>query len=491
MYPPINVDGPFKDLSVAPRSSHEDDLHSGILQAMSRQKQSLDDAKLVLRLPEHWRSPIRGWRDGSQLELPQDFLEVLSQGNNDMDAAKIVSKSHRRGQSSSKPEPTSTPERKRCRSVSLPPSSPFNTLQPSPGHLADTSALERAQLVQEIIKKHDLEVTPDDAARLKKFLEVENNQRESYALLRFLMRNPQPQDGVKYVSIGAIKHGDSTLGRGDASLNENAEHPDLLPTGIICRWALFSPLMAKDLLTTNEDKVNETVVERKIGPLLSGIFSTSMGLSENTNKPTPFINPLRLFATTPRPDFVARLTGEQWQDWTYLMLLNLTYGEGKTYRTYAANARRTSAQLAMNGVATLDIFILMYLSTRKYLEDKQPNDQNLPPWMFTMSFVYTEKGFTFYGHYPKFVEQKWRFGSWEMSNRFANVLSNDATRADRMRCLAAFFRICSHTLFVLKQIQAWSKHLPPSVAPLMQTLIARAHFDAKDNLWLREKVEEL
>ncbi|KIM24091.1 hypothetical protein M408DRAFT_331992 [Serendipita vermifera MAFF 305830] len=108
-----------------------------------------------------------------------------------------------------------------------------------------------------------------------------------------------------------------------------------------------------------------------------------------------------------------------------------------------------------------------------------------------MSFVYTEKGFTFYGHYPKFVEQKWRFGSWEMSNRFANVLSNDATRADRMRCLAAFFRICSHTLFVLKQIQAWSKHLPPSVAPLMQTLIARAHFDAKDNLWLREKVEEL
>lgn len=204
------------------------------------------------------------------------------------------------------------------------------------------------------------------------------------------------------------------------------------------------------------------------------------------NERTPFINALRLFATTSKPDYAARLSQKEWGDWTPLLAMILMYGEGKTQQAYNAS-RRPEAQLAMNGVAILVLFILMYLSTR---ERSDSEDKALPPWMYTNSFVYTERGFTIYGHHPKFVSGKWKFVSWKMSQHFHDVLTWGTSQAGRMRCLAAFFQMRSHTLFVLEQIREWKKNLPESVTPVMKMLIAKAHLDLKDEDWLRQKAEE-
>lgn len=483
VYSNIDINGSFKDIFCLPKQAPKHGLHFNILRALNMQKKRIEDSELMLRLPEIWRTRcISGWSDGTELELPEECIKLIAPEIKETEiiSPNLIAIREVNLQGSEQP---STPERKTQRLVELSPNSPFQF--PSLGSVALSA--ERIEVVQGIIKKHDFNATPEDAHKLKSLLIVENDRRLDHAAFRALFYNSGLNEKIKFATIESIKKGDIEKRRGDATINDDAEDRNITPINKVHKWGSFIPMVDTDLPTRNGDRLNETLVETKVGPLLQGFFSSSMGLRETMNQSMPLMNPLRFFATTPRADYAVRLSGEEWREWTDLMSLNLMSGEGKTHRNYAANDGRTAAQLAMNSVATLIIFILMYLSTRR---DTGPNDPDLPAWMFTMSFVYTERGFTIYAHYPKFTGRKWEFASWKITQNLKDVLSQKASRADRVRCLAAFLLMRSHTLFVREQIKTWSQNLPPSVVPLMKILIARAHLEMVDASTLQEGTED-
>jgi hypothetical protein len=50
--------------------------------------------------------------------------------------------------------------------------------------------------------------------------------------------------------------------------------------------------------------------------------------------------------------------------------------------------------------------------------------------------------------------------------------------------------IRSHTECLLEQLLSWSKNLPESAVPIIDTLIARAHLKIGDHDWLKKRAQE-
>jgi hypothetical protein len=199
-----------------------------------------------------------------------------------------------------------------------------------------------------------------------------------------------------------------------------------------------------------------------------------------------FLKCLHLFGTDPKADYAVRLSGEEWRDWGALLAICILSGECKPSAEFT---KQTAAQLAMNNVPALIMFILVHLSTR------MTADQPLPPWMWTYGFVYTELGLTIYAHFPKLVKTDdgkwtWKFVSCEVTKDFQNMWREGEDEELQMRGLAAINMMRSHTEFVLEQLLIWSKNLPKTAVTIMDTLIARAHFEMKDYDWLLEKARE-
>lgn len=192
-------------------------------------------------------------------------------------------------------ESPSTPKSDSRRSESFSPPSPFDYLDNNVAESPNDEAIESDRLlVEKMIADNQFEETPEGAAKLRKMLEMENSRRQTYITLHHLVRNSGSQYGVKYTTDEAIKEGDSKTRIGDATINEDAENPDLMAAAIVCRWARFTPILEKDqdFANAETEKINETRVETKVGPLLHGLFSDAMGLEEVmwVQHPSVFVN---------------------------------------------------------------------------------------------------------------------------------------------------------------------------------------------------------
>jgi hypothetical protein len=200
-----------------------------------------------------------------------------------------------------------------------------------------------------------------------------------------------------------------------------------------------------------------------------------------------FLQCLHFFWTDPKADYAVRLSGDEWKEWGALMAICLLSGECKKSTEFT---EQTEAQLAMNSVPALIMFILLHLSTRTTA------DQPLPPWMWKYAFVYTELGVTIYAHFPKLVvtkdgEARWKFVSRKVSEKFRKMWAESASNDLRMRGRAVIDMMRSHTEFLLEQLLSWSKNLPESAVPIMDTLIAKARLEMEDYEWLKKKVQEM
>ncbi|KIM22267.1 hypothetical protein M408DRAFT_28817 [Serendipita vermifera MAFF 305830] len=496
------------------------DIHPTVHAALNNKRQRFVRMKTI-SLPRDWFSmETRYRRSGIPLEIPLAFREALDVAeeimkNNAVPPTLVQEIETVLG------EPPSTPNQRETRSraannvlangrmASLSPGFASDEENTKPGPfsigavLREGEAAEREEAVRAVILRHKLEVNAENAKKLQVLLKNEDTRRIYQTnLISFLEAKADgtTSGGIAMKTRQEMEEDSSKPWKGNPLVNEHADDTRFAAASMLCNWVTFEQPKKKvvqhgaeaPVISINEDvkedkqvaeQLPESMVEILVAPLLVGLFWGHPDLKESKNEATRFADPLRFFGTTPEPDYAVRLFGKKWSHWTPLMALVMASGECKPIQKLKAD---TEAQLAMNSVATLVILILVYLSTRKSKKDP------LPAWMFTMSFTYTQYGFVIYGHFPRVEKSprgpEWKFVSWQIANRFERVWESDTPNNLRMAGLAVLYELRAHTEFVVKQIGAWSDNLPPSVTPIMERLIAKAHLDMKDYEWLIEKV---
>lgn len=503
--------GEYLDVFTPPTNN----AHLGVQAGLNRKRLRFEDERNTLALPKEWFSDqVKSRRPGFSLNIPSAFQKALDAENKGA-KSDTASSSHTQEVESVQGDQLSTPKRRETcletaddpsATPSMPSASPGfssddETFDPAPftfsANLTKDELIEREQSVRAVIERHKLEVSADNARKLQILLKNEDIRRMD---LKTLIDNlgakietTQTDNGIKLKARESMENDHLCPWKGNPLINEHAEEPRFSLASILCNWVTFKQPetsiqhKAKMPETSNngggKDKqmggdMPESMVEILVAPLLVGLFWGHPELKETKNEATRFIDPLRLLGTTPEPDYAVRLSGKEWSHWTDRLALVMTSGECKPISKLDEH---TVAQLAMNSVATLVILILIYLSTRKSKEDP------MPPWMFTMSFTYSQNGFVIYGHFPKPHDEDWNFASWRITDIFQSAWENTTEIKVRMSALATLYELRAHTEFVVKQIRTWSNNLPASVAPIMDRLIAKAHLDIGDYLWLMEK----
>ena len=196
---------------------------------------------------------------------------------------------------------------------------------------------------------------------------------------------------------------------------------------------------------------------------------------------------MRLFGTTPKPDFAARATGGRWP-WPTNLLPTVVAGD---FKTIQATAGHYEAQLALNSQFILQLFILIHLDTRQ-----KPNTP-FPSWMWVYSWVCTSLGFSIYCHYPSVrvlndgKDYEFKFVSFKMTNQFATVWdSEESNLKSRLNAKAVFDHIASHSSWVLEQVHRWAQARGTyRGGGIMNQLIARAYFEQKNYKWVLEQFD--
>jgi len=170
-----------------------------------------------------------------------------------------------------------------------------------------------------------------------------------------------------------------------------------------------------------------------------------------SNVPLQFIRNLRPVGTTPSPDLYVRADAVSLWDKSFSNLMPVLFAaECKLNGRYDPD--KAHAQLATAFHGTLILLVLYYLDTRESFT------MALPPWPFLYGIIYTQFSITIYAHHPSYDHQRRR---WVNVSR---LVSNDYEYAfdtgdpnTQLRLLAVLFKIRSHTLFVLEQLQKWDR----------------------------------
>jgi hypothetical protein len=174
---------------------------------------------------------------------------------------------------------------------------------------------------------------------------------------------------------------------------------------------------------------------------------------ERSNRALVFPPNLRPVGSNPMPDlYVRALADFGWPKSLEALLPMVFAGEGK--RNSTVDVEDIRAQLATAFHATLIILILYYLDTRKELTS------DLPPWLFLYGIEYTEFGVNICAHFPSYEFDgglgRWCLESKIITQDYGNVFLT-SNKPQRMRLLSNLYRIRSHSVFVLEQLQEWSR----------------------------------
>lgn len=171
---------------------------------------------------------------------------------------------------------------------------------------------------------------------------------------------------------------------------------------------------------------------------------------------------------------------------------------------FAANAKTdykkdVAAQLAMNSIGTLILFILFYLDTRVTA------DAQFPGLCWIPAVVYHRAGFEVYAHFPKLrIDEEgecyWGFGSQLMSSRYNDAWVEE-NRHKRMIALDALTRLRTHAILVAERLGAWMRRdvtkfkgrmaAREEASQILDQLIARAHFEAGEYQWVIEQASNV
>jgi hypothetical protein len=157
------------------------------------------------------------------------------------------------------------------------------------------------------------------------------------------------------------------------------------------------------------------------------------------------------------------------------------------------------AQLAMNSIGTLILFILFHLDIRT-----EPDGQ-FPGFCWIPAVVYHQAGFEVYAHFPKLRLDKegeyyWGFGSRLMSSKYANAWLEHKTDK-RMVALDALTRLRTHAILVAERLGAWMRRdvtkfkgimaAGEEASQILDQLIARARFEAGEYKWVIEQASKV
>ncbi|CAG7850322.1 SubName: Full=Uncharacterized protein {ECO:0000313/EMBL:CCA75764.1} [Serendipita indica DSM 11827] len=242
-----------------------------------------------------------------------------------------------------------------------------------------------------------------------------------------------------------IERKDKKIRCGNPAFNLGTQDRSLYPAHVIREFLSFLP---PDV--SGPDKISEGEIEKTVGGKLRGVFA-GKGMMDRHNQPLPFPPLLRAFGTDPSPDIYNRADINT-LDWGNEKLMPVFFaGECKPSHKY--DEWDVPAQLASAFHGTLVILVLYYLDNRANTRDP------LPPWLFLYGIGYTEKNVMVYSHHPAYRPDKdtaiprWHFVSSEL------YTFPSAFRDGRRRCrlLSALYRIRSHSLFVLEQLQQWER----------------------------------
>ncbi|KIM21485.1 hypothetical protein M408DRAFT_29554 [Serendipita vermifera MAFF 305830] len=470
-----------------------DGLNTSVHKALNRLKQKIE-AGLVLRLPTCWFTRlVYDWSQYTPLRAALKASEEEGPAEKETEAI---------------PARQTTPQRARRQSTAsnqdslierLASNSPESSegekqddeesgSDPSVSMRQDEIAL-RERIVHGLISHYGLGGSLQDEERLEELLKWEDQYFMHLSSLCHRVGMMKPNRTSRWDSI-RLTGGVEPIWdiKKDSAPDRQLRRTEL--ARLAYEWARFIPItrdiqlhrsvsgqlkgQLKGKKKAERFKFPEIVVEEKVGSLILGVFG-DVNLMESKNVATKFIDPLRHFGTNPKPDYAARVSGENWNHWPTLMSPIIVSGECKPASEVNDS---TEAQLAMNSTAIMVLFTMMYLSTRTSASE------DIPPWMFTTSLVYTEEGFAIYAHYPEFTRShEWNFVSALLSKHFVGVWTDETSDQDRMRGLAALLKLRLHAQFVTERLLDWSRSPPASAAPIVAELIARAHLDMKNYTW--------
>jgi hypothetical protein len=143
----------------------------------------------------------------------------------------------------------------------------------------DSFSPEKFKLAYSLIKKYDLKETKEDALRLEQYLadarrkfDINQSKRQLCAILG-PAENNTVRDGnfagrkFAYVPKADIEKADKLERCGNAGRTENAVDIDYAAMKLNIRWLEF-----KSIDETDKADLSELDIERKVGPLFTGLF---------------------------------------------------------------------------------------------------------------------------------------------------------------------------------------------------------------------------
>ncbi|CCA75854.1 hypothetical protein PIIN_09849 [Serendipita indica DSM 11827] len=226
--------------------------------------------------------------------------------------------------------------------------------------------------------------------------------------------------------------------RGNSTCNEGCPDLQYYPPFVIERF-IVSPNTWLPVQTEME-------VEKGVGGLLKGVFYAD-GVIATHNAVMTLPKRLKPFGSGPKPDLMLRL--KTCENWKRQLCPVVFAAECKTTKTCTGDVR---AQLALDLYASLIVLILFYLDQR------QSEDEGLPPWMYLLGLEYTEDGVQVHAYYPSYDHKRsrWILRAMPLLAAHRNVFNNGGP-GDRLHLLAVLYRCRSHSLFVADQLRRWER----------------------------------